>query len=100
MLLVGDSAANVVYGHDTTIPVTVDDLVPLTVAAVRGTSRALVVVDLPFLLPGLPRGGAGAAGRVMKETGAHAVKLEGGSGLPARSGHWSRSASRSWGTSA
>ena len=48
VLLVGDSAAMVVYGHDTTIPVTVDDLIPLTAAVVRGTSRALVVADLPF----------------------------------------------------
>src|SRR5271155_5469671 len=48
VLLVGDSAAMVVYGHDTKIPVTVDDLIPLTAAVVRGTSRALVVADLPF----------------------------------------------------
>ena len=48
VLLVGDSAAMVVYGHDTTIPVTVDDMIPLTAAVVRGTSRALVVADLPF----------------------------------------------------
>src|SRR6202044_1103500 len=46
VLLVGDSAAMVVYGHDSTIPVTVDDLIPLTAAVVRGTSRALVVADL------------------------------------------------------
>src|SRR5215831_4275600 len=48
VLLVGDSAAMVVYGHDTTIPVTVDDLIPLTAAVVRGTRRAMVVADLPF----------------------------------------------------
>ena len=48
VLLVGDSAAMVVYGHDSTIPVTVDDLIPLTAAVVRCTSRALVVADLPF----------------------------------------------------
>src|SRR5919204_4921279 len=48
VLLVGDSAGMVVYGHDTTIPVTVDDLIPLTAAVVRGTRRAMVVADLPF----------------------------------------------------
>src|SRR6201998_2091340 len=48
VLLVGDSAGNVVFGYDTTIPVTVDDLIPLTAAVVRGTSRAMVVADLPF----------------------------------------------------
>src|SRR5580692_6692362 len=48
VLLVGDSAAMVIYGHDSTIPVTVDDLIPLTAAVVRGTRRALVVADLPF----------------------------------------------------
>src|SRR5580693_5396059 len=48
VLLVGDSAAMVIYGHDSTIPVTVDDLLPLTAAVVRGTRRALIVADLPF----------------------------------------------------
>src|ERR671937_1254809 len=48
VLLVGDSAANVVYGYDTTVPVTVDELLPLVRAVVRGTSRSLVVADLPF----------------------------------------------------
>src|SRR5258708_32011123 len=48
VLLVGDSAGMVVYGHDTTIPVTVDELIPLTAAVVRGTSRAMVGADLPF----------------------------------------------------
>jgi 3-methyl-2-oxobutanoate hydroxymethyltransferase len=79
VLLVGDSAAMVVYGHDTTIPVTVDDLIPLTAAVVRGTSRALVVADLPF---GSYQASASAAletaTRFLKETGAQAVKLEGG----------------------
>jgi 3-methyl-2-oxobutanoate hydroxymethyltransferase len=79
VLLVGDSAAMVVYGYDTTIPVTVDDLIPLTAAVVRATSRAMVVADLPF---GSYQGSAGAAlsaaTRFLKETGAHAVKLEGG----------------------
>ena len=48
VLLVGDSAGNVVFGYDTTIPVTIDDLIPLTAAVVRGTKRSMVVADLPF----------------------------------------------------
>src|SRR5580704_16496397 len=79
VLLVGDSAGMVVFGYDSTIPVTVDDLIPLTAAVVRGTSRAMVVADLPF---GSYQGSASAAlhsaTRFLKETGAHAVKLEGG----------------------
>jgi 3-methyl-2-oxobutanoate hydroxymethyltransferase len=79
VLLVGDSAAMVVYGYDSTIPVTTDDLIPLTAAVVRATSRAMVVADLPF---GSYQGSAGAAlstaTRFLKEAGAHAVKLEGG----------------------
>jgi len=80
VLLVGDSAAMVVYGHDTTIPVTVDDLLPLTAAVVRGTRRAMVVADLPFgSYQGSAQAALGAAARFLKEAGAHAVKLEGGS---------------------
>ena len=79
VLLVGDSAAMVVYGHDSTIPVTVDDLIPLTAAVVRGTSRALVVADLPFGSYQVSVETAmRSAIRFLKETGAHAVKLEGG----------------------
>jgi 3-methyl-2-oxobutanoate hydroxymethyltransferase len=79
VLLVGDSASMVVYGHDTTIPVTVDDLIPLTAAVVRGTSRALIVADLPFGSYQASAGAAlAAATRFLKETGAQAVKLEGG----------------------
>ena len=79
VLLVGDSAANVVFGYDTTIPVTVDDLIPLTAAVVRGTSRAMVVADLPFgSYQASPTEALHAAVRFMKEAGAHAVKLEGG----------------------
>jgi 3-methyl-2-oxobutanoate hydroxymethyltransferase len=79
VLLVGDSAAMVVYGHDTTIPVTVDDLIPLTAAVMRGTSRALIVADLPFgSYQASPAAALTAATRFLKETGAHAVKLEGG----------------------
>jgi len=79
VLLVGDSAAMVVYGYDTTIPVTVDDLIPLTAAVVRGTQRAMVVADLPFgSYQASPAAALAAATRFMKEAGAHAVKLEGG----------------------
>lgn len=78
-LLVGDSAANTVYGYDSTLPITVDELIPLARAVVRSTKRALVVADLPF--GSYERGPDQAletAIRFMKETGAHAVKLEGG----------------------
>jgi 3-methyl-2-oxobutanoate hydroxymethyltransferase len=79
VLLVGDSAGMVVFGYDTTIPVTVDDLLPLTAAVVRGTSRAMVVADLPFgSYQASPEAALAAATRFLKEAGAHAVKLEGG----------------------
>jgi 3-methyl-2-oxobutanoate hydroxymethyltransferase len=79
VMLVGDSAAMVVYGHDTTIPVTVDELIPLTAAVVRGSKRALVVADLPFgSYQACTQTAVETAIRFMKETGAHAVKLEGG----------------------
>jgi 3-methyl-2-oxobutanoate hydroxymethyltransferase len=79
VLLVGDSAGMVVYGHDSTIPVTVDDLIPLTAAVVRGTRRAMVVADLPFgSYQASPEAALAAATRFLKEAGAHAVKLEGG----------------------
>jgi 3-methyl-2-oxobutanoate hydroxymethyltransferase len=79
VLLVGDSAGMVVYGHDSTIPVTVDDLIPLTAAVVRGTKRAMVVADLPFgSYQTSPEAALAAATRFLKEAGAHAVKLEGG----------------------
>jgi 3-methyl-2-oxobutanoate hydroxymethyltransferase len=79
VLLVGDSAAMVVYGHDSTIPVTVDELIPLTAAVVRGSRRAMVVADLPFgSYQASPAAALEAATRFLKETGAQAVKLEGG----------------------
>ena len=79
VLLVGDSAAMVVYGYDSTIPVTVDDLIPLTAAVVRGTQRALIVADLPFgSYQASPTAALEAATGFLKETGAQAVKLEGG----------------------
>lgn len=78
-LLVGDSAGNTVFGYDTTIPVTLDELIPLTRAVVRAASRALVVADLPFgSYENGPDEALASAIRFMKETGAHAVKLEGG----------------------
>src|SRR5215471_2056813 len=79
VLLVGDSAGMVVFGHDSTIPVTVDELIPLTAAVVRGTRRALVVADLPFGSYQMsPEAALATAIRFLKETGAQAVKLEGG----------------------
>lgn len=78
VLLVGDSAAMVVYGYDSTIPVTVDDLLPLVGAVVRGSSRAMVVADLPFGSTVTPALAVQTATRFMKEGGAHAVKIEGG----------------------
>jgi len=79
VMLVGDSAAMVVYGHDSTIPVTVDELLPLVAAVVRGSQRAMVVADLPFgSYQESPQQALATATRFMKESGAHAVKLEGG----------------------
>ncbi len=79
VLLVGDSAANVVYGYDTTVPVTVDELVPLVRGVVKGARRALVVADLPFgSYQSSPTQALETASRFLKESGAHAVKLEGG----------------------
>ena len=78
-LLVGDSAGNTVFGYETTIPVTVDELIPLTAAVVRGVKRALVIADMPFgSYENGPDQALATATRFMKETGAHAVKLEGG----------------------
>jgi 3-methyl-2-oxobutanoate hydroxymethyltransferase len=79
VLLVGDSAANVVYGYDTTVPVSVDELVPLVRAVVRGAPHAMVVADLPFgSYQASPQQALETATRFLKEGGAHAVKLEGG----------------------
>ncbi|MGI8694319.1 MAG: 3-methyl-2-oxobutanoate hydroxymethyltransferase [Geodermatophilaceae bacterium] len=79
VLLVGDSAANVVYGYDTTVPVTVEELLPLVRAVVRGTSRALVVADLPFgSYQGSPSQALETAALFLKNGRAQAVKLEGG----------------------
>jgi len=79
VLLVGDSAANVVYGYDTTIPVTMNELVPLVAAVSRATKRALVIADMPFgSYQSGPEQALAEAARFLKEGGAHAVKLEGG----------------------
>ena len=79
VLLVGDSAANVVYGYDSTLPVTIDELLPLVRGVVRGAERALVVADLPFgSYQSSPAQALDSAARFMKEGGAHAIKLEGG----------------------
>ena len=78
-LLVGDSAGNNVYGYATTLPVTIDNLIPLTRAVAGAVSRALVVADMPFgSYETGPDEALHTAFRFMKETGAHAVKLEGG----------------------
>src|SRR5881628_1506790 len=79
VLLVGDSAANVVYGYDSTVPVTVDELLPLVRGVARSTRRALVVADLPFgSYQESPQQALATAVRFLKEGGAQAVKLEGG----------------------
>lgn len=79
VLLVGDSAANVVYGYESTVPVTVDELLPLTAAVTRSTKRSLIVADLPFgSYQGSPQQALETASRFMKEGNAQAVKLEGG----------------------
>ncbi|MBL7497872.1 3-methyl-2-oxobutanoate hydroxymethyltransferase [Frankia nepalensis] len=79
VLLVGDSAANVVYGYDTTVPVSVDELLPLVRAVVRGAPHAMVVADLPFgSYQASPTQALETAARFLKEGGAQAVKLEGG----------------------
>ena len=78
-LLVGDSAGNNVFGYDTTLPVTVDELIPLTRAVAHAATRAFVVADMPFgSYESGPDEALHTAVRFMKETGAHAVKLEGG----------------------
>jgi 3-methyl-2-oxobutanoate hydroxymethyltransferase len=79
VLLVGDSASNNVYGNETSLPVTVDELIPLTRAVSRSVRRALVVGDLPFgSYQASPEQAYLTAARFMKEGGAHCVKLEGG----------------------
>jgi 3-methyl-2-oxobutanoate hydroxymethyltransferase len=80
VLLVGDSASNVMAGHETTLPITLDNMIYHAGSVIRGVERSLVVVDLPF---GSYQANSSealrSAIRIMKETGAHAVKMEGGS---------------------
>lgn len=79
ILLVGDSIGNVMHGHTSTIPVTVDDMIPPARAVARATKRAFVVIDLPFgSYEAGPQQALETAVRIFKETGADAVKLEGG----------------------
>ena len=79
VLLVGDSAAQVVFGYDSTLPVTVDDLLPLVAAVVRGSEKAMVIADMPFGSYQTSVAQAmESAMRFMKEGGAHGVKIEGG----------------------
>lgn len=79
LILVGDSAANVVLGYDSTLPVSMDEMLMLTAAVVRGTNRAMVVADMPFMSYQVSSAQAlENAGRFVKESGAGAVKLEGG----------------------
>ncbi len=79
VVLVGDSASNVIHGHETTLPITLDQMIDHAAAVVRGVKRALVVVDMPFgSYQGNSRLALESAVRIMKESGAHCVKMEGG----------------------
>ncbi len=82
VILVGDSASNVMAGHETTLPITLDQMIYHAQSVVRGVERALVVVDLPFgSYQSDPQKALDSAVRIMKESGAHAVKLEGGKNI-------------------
>jgi 3-methyl-2-oxobutanoate hydroxymethyltransferase len=79
IILVGDSASNVMAGHETTLPITLDQMIYHASSVVRAVSRALVVVDLPFgSYQGNSKEALSSAIKIMKQSGAHAVKLEGG----------------------
>lgn len=80
VLLVGDSASNVMAGHETTLPITLDQMIYHASSVIRAVKRSLVIVDLPFgSYQGDSKKALNSAIRIMKESGAHAVKLEGGS---------------------
>ncbi|MGE0561996.1 MAG: 3-methyl-2-oxobutanoate hydroxymethyltransferase [Flavobacteriales bacterium] len=80
IILVGDSASNVMAGHETTLPITLDQMIYHASSVIRAIDRCLVVVDLPFgTYQGNSKEALSSAIRIMKESGAHAVKLEGGS---------------------
>lgn len=79
IILVGDSASNVMAGHETTLPITLDQMIYHASSVVRATNRALVVVDMPFgTYQGNSKKAIDSAIRIMKETGGHSIKLEGG----------------------
>ncbi|MGV6861723.1 MAG: 3-methyl-2-oxobutanoate hydroxymethyltransferase [Putridiphycobacter sp.] len=79
IILVGDSASNVMAGHETTLPITLDQMIYHAASVIRGINRALVVVDLPFgSYQGNSKMALDSAIRIMKESGGHAVKMEGG----------------------
>src|SRR5690554_2437000 len=79
VLLVGDSASNVMAGHETTLPITLDQMIYHAASVVRAVERALVVVDMPFgSYQGNSKEALSTAIRIMKESGGHAVKMEGG----------------------
>src|SRR5829696_3168384 len=79
VILVGDSASNVMAGHETTLPITLDQIIYHASSVIRGVSRCLVVVDMPFgSYQSNSKEALASAIRIMKETGAHAIKLEGG----------------------
>jgi 3-methyl-2-oxobutanoate hydroxymethyltransferase len=79
VILVGDSASNVMAGHETTLPITLDQMIYHAASVIRAVKRSLVVVDLPFgTYQGNSKEALNSSIRIMKETGAHAVKLEGG----------------------
>jgi 3-methyl-2-oxobutanoate hydroxymethyltransferase len=79
VILVGDSASNVMAGHETTLPITLDQMIYHASSVVRGTERALVIVDLPFgSYQGNSKEALASTIRIMKESGAHGVKMEGG----------------------
>ncbi|NQY08716.1 MAG: 3-methyl-2-oxobutanoate hydroxymethyltransferase [Flavobacteriales bacterium] len=79
VILVGDSASNVIAGHETTLPITLDQMIYHAASVIRAVQRALVVVDIPFgSYQGNSKMALSSAIRIMKETGAHAIKMEGG----------------------
>ena len=79
IILVGDSASNVMAGHETTLPITLDQMIYHASSVIRGVNRSLVVVDLPFgTYQSDSKEALRSAIRIMKESGAHSVKLEGG----------------------
>jgi 3-methyl-2-oxobutanoate hydroxymethyltransferase len=79
VILVGDSASNVMAGHETTLPITLDQMIYHAASVIRGVDRSLVVVDIPFgSYQSDPKEALRSAIRIMKESGGHAVKVEGG----------------------